>query len=45
MTALLLLAPSVGHDLTGVIWMPIASIILPILVLIAIWFFGSRNTV
>ena len=44
MTALLL-APSVGTDLTGLVWMPIASIILPILFLVAIWLLGSRNTV
>jgi uncharacterized membrane protein YhdT len=44
MTALLL-APSVGHDLTGLVWMPIAAILLPIVFLIVIWYLGSRNTV
>lgn len=44
MTALLL-APSVGHDLTGLVWMPIAAILLPILFLIVVWFLGSRHTV
>ncbi|MEO0557801.1 MAG: hypothetical protein AAF170_06415 [Bacteroidota bacterium] len=44
MTALVL-APSVGHDLTGLVWMPIASILLPILFLIVIWLLGSRRTV
>ena len=41
----LLLAPSVGTDLTGIIWMPIASFIVPILFLIVVWLLGSRNTV
>ena len=47
MTALTvaLLAPSVGTDLTGLIWMPIASIVAPILFLVVIWLLGSRNTV
>lgn len=45
MIALLLLAPSVGHDLTGLAWMPVAALILPILFLMLIWFLGSRNTV
>ena len=47
MTALLslLMAPSVGTDLTGVVWMPIVSVILPILLLVVIWLLGSRNTV
>ena len=40
-----LLAPSVGHDLTGLIWMPIAAVILPIVVLLVIWVLGSRNAV
>ena len=44
MTALFL-APSVGTDLTGVVWMPIVSVILPIVFLVVIWLLGSRNTV
>ena len=45
MSALPLLAPSVGHDLTGLVWMPIAAILIPIVVLIVIWVLGSRNAV
>ena len=45
MSMLPLLAPSVGTDLTGLIWMPIASLILPIVFLLAVWYLGSRNTV
>ena len=44
MTALLL-APQVSTDLTGLVWMPIVAILLPILFLIVIWLLGSRNTV
>lgn len=45
MSVLPLLAPSVGHDLTGLIWMPVASVILPIVLLVLIWVLGSRNAV
>ena len=46
MTALLTaLAPTPEGFGTGLEWMPIASVIVPLLLLAVIWFFGSRNTV
>ena len=45
MSALPLLAPSVGTDLTGLIWMPIAAVIIPVVLLVVIWVLGSRNAV
>jgi len=44
MTALLL-APSVGHDLTGLVLLPVLSVILPIVFLLVVWYLGSRHTV
>ena len=40
-----LLAPTPEGYGTGLELLPVLSVILPILVLAAIWFFGSRNTV
>jgi len=45
MPLLLLLAPTPEGYGTGLEWLPIASFIVPILLLAAIWFFGSRRTV
>ena len=45
MSVLPLLAPTTGTDLTGLVWMPIAAVIVPIVVLIVIWVLGSRNAV
>ena len=42
---LALLAPTPEGYGTGLEFLPILSVILPILLLAAIWFFGSRNTV
>ena len=39
------LAPTPEGFGTGIEWMPIASVILPLLLLAVIWFLGSRNTV
>ena len=39
------LAPTPEGFGTGIEWMPIASVILPLLPLAVIWFLGSRNTV
>ena len=44
MTALLLAATPEGYGV-GIEWMPIASIVTPFVLLIAIWYFGSRNAV
>ena len=45
MSSLPLLAPSVGADLTGLVWMPIAAVLIPIVLLVVIWVLGSRNAV
>lgn len=42
---LLLLAPTPEGYGTGLEWLPIASVIVPILVLAVIWILGSRRTV
>lgn len=44
MTALLL-APALEGYGVGLEWMPIASILIPFVLLIVIWYFGSRNAV
>jgi hypothetical protein len=39
------LAPTPEGFGTGLEWMPIASVIVPLVLLAVIWFLGSRNTV
>ncbi len=41
----LLLAPTPEGYGTGLEWMPIASFLVPLVVLTVIWFLGSRNAV
>ena len=41
----LLLAPTPEGFGVGLEWMPVASILTPAVVLIAIWWYGSRNAV
>ncbi|WP_179270980.1 hypothetical protein [Rubricoccus marinus] len=40
-----LLAPTPEGYGTGLEWLPIVSFVVPLLLLAAIWFLGSRNTV
>ena len=39
------LAPTPEGYGTGLEWLPVASFIVPLLLLAVIWFLGSRNTV
>ena len=44
MTALLLAPTPAGYGV-GLEWMPVASILIPFVLLIVIWYLGSRNAV
>ena len=41
----LLLAPPATSPGVGLEWMPIASLVVPAVLLVAIWLYGSRNAV
>jgi hypothetical protein len=41
----LLLAPTPEGYGVGIEWMPVASILVPAVLLVAIWWYGSRNAV
>ena len=41
----LFLAPVLDGYGVGLEWMPIASVLIPVVLLVAIWYFGSRNAV